>query len=66
LTGSFITERFYVIPGIGFYTIEAIQKRDTPVILAMVLVTGAMFVFVNLLVDLFLPLLDPRIRESQV
>lgn len=66
LTGSFITERFYTIPGIGFYTIDAIQKRDTPVILATVLVTGAMFVIVNLIVDIALPLLDPRIRESQV
>lgn len=66
LTGSFITERFYVIPGIGFYTIEAIQKRDTPLILATVLVTGAMFVLVNLIVDMLLPLIDPRIRESQV
>lgn len=66
LTGSFITERFYVIPGIGFYTIEAIQKRDTPLILATVIITGAMFVTVNLIVDFLLPLLDPRIRESQV
>lgn len=66
LTGSFITERFYTIPGVGFYTIDAIQKRDTPVILATVVVTGAMFVFVNLIVDIALPLLDPRIRESQV
>lgn len=66
LTGSFITERFYSIPGIGFYTIDAIQKRDTPVILATVVVTGAMFVLVNLIVDVALPLLDPRIRESQV
>lgn len=66
LTGSFITERFYTIPGIGFYTIDAIQKRDTPVILATVLVTGAMFVIVNLIVDVALPFLDPRIRESQI
>lgn len=66
LTGSFITERFYAIPGIGFYTIDAIQKRDTPMILATVLVTGALFVLVNLIVDMALPLLDPRIRESQV
>ena len=51
---------------IGFYTIDAIQKRDTPLILATVLVTGAMFVVVNLIVDIVLPFLDPRIRESQV
>ncbi len=66
LTGSFITERFYSIPGLGFYTIDAIQKRDTPVILATVLVTGAMFVIVNLFVDLVSPLVDPRIRDSQI
>ncbi|MBS1724362.1 MAG: ABC transporter permease [Armatimonadetes bacterium] len=66
LTGSFITERFYGIPGIGYYTIDAIQKRDTPLILATVLVTGFLFVVVNLLVDVALPVIDPRIRESQI
>ncbi len=66
LTGSFIVERFYSMPGIGFYTIDAIQKRDTPLILGTVLVTGAMFVVVNLIVDIVQPLIDPRIRESQV
>jgi peptide/nickel transport system permease protein len=66
LTGSFITERFFTVPGIGFTAIDAIQKRDTPVILGTVLVTGALFVVVNLLVDMLQPLIDPRIRESQV
>lgn len=66
LTGSFIVERAFVIPGLGREAIEAIQKRDTPVIQATVLLAGAIFIFVNLLVDLILPLLDPRIREAQV
>ncbi|MCW5940387.1 MAG: ABC transporter permease [Fimbriimonadaceae bacterium] len=66
LTGSFITERFFTVPGIGFTAIDAIQKRDTPVILGTVLVTGALFVVVNLVVDMLQPLIDPRIRESQV
>jgi ABC-type dipeptide/oligopeptide/nickel transport system permease component len=66
LTGSFVIERAFAIPGIGSATIEAIQKGDMPVIQACVLVTGAMFIFLNLLVDLALPILDPRIRESQV
>lgn len=66
LTGSFITETFFTIPGIGSETIRAIQKRDTPVILACVLLTGILFVIVNLIVDVLLPLLDARIRESQV
>ena len=66
LTGSFVVERAFTIPGIGSRTIEAITAVDMPVIQACVLVTGAMFIFVNMLVDLLLPILDPRIRESQV
>lgn len=66
LTGSFVIERAFTIPGIGSETIEAINGQNTPVIQACVLVTGAMFITVNLIVDLLLPLLDPRIRESQV
>ncbi|MGE0000494.1 MAG: ABC transporter permease [Fimbriimonadaceae bacterium] len=66
LTGSFIVERFFTVPGIGFVGIDAIQKRDTPVLMASVLVTGAMFIIVNLVVDLVLPLLDPRIREATI
>ena len=66
LTGSFVVERFFVLPGIGSRTIEAIQQGDMPVIQACVLLTGAMFIGLNLIVDLLLPILDPRIRESQV
>lgn len=66
LTGSFVVERFFVIPGVGSQTIEAILRNDIPVIQACVLATGFMFVVVNTLVDVSLPLLDPRIREAQV
>lgn len=66
LTGSFVIETAYGIRGLGFEAIDAISNSDTPVILATTLVTGAMFVGVNLLVDLVQPLIDPRIRESQV
>lgn len=66
LTGSFIVETAFSIPGIGKATIEAITQGDMPLIQACVLVTGTMFVLLNLVVDLILPLLDPRIRESQV
>jgi ABC-type dipeptide/oligopeptide/nickel transport system permease component len=62
LTGSFVVERFFNIPGIGRATIEAIQQRDTPVILGCILATGILFVLVNLVVDLLIPILDPRIR----
>ncbi len=66
LTGSFVVERAFTIPGIGSRTIEAITAVDMPVIQGCVLVTGSMFIFVNMLVDILLPILDPRIRESQV
>ena len=66
LTGSFTVELAFQMPGVGMATIEAINQRDTPVILAAVLVTGAVFVLVNLAVDLMLPMLDPRIREAQI
>jgi len=61
-----VVETVFNLPGIGFLTIDAIRKGDMPVIQACVLLTGAMFIFLNLIVDLILPLLDPRIRESQV
>jgi ABC-type dipeptide/oligopeptide/nickel transport system permease component len=66
LTGSFVVERAFTLPGLGSTTIEAIQRGDFPVVGACVLLTGFLFILINLLVDLILPLLDPRIRESQV
>jgi peptide/nickel transport system permease protein len=66
LTGSFVVETFFTIPGIGSTTIDAIQKIDVPVIQGCVLITGIMFVLVNTFVDFLLPILDPRIREAQV
>lgn len=66
LTGSFVIERAFTIPGIGSATIEAIQQADMPVVQAGIMVTGTIFILLNLLVDVLLPILDPRIRESQV
>lgn len=66
LTGSFVIERAFTIPGIGSATIEAILQGDMPVVQAGILVTGTIFIVLNLVVDVLLPILDPRIRESQV
>jgi len=66
LTGSFIIESAFNIPGLGQKTIEAIKSLDMPVVQACVFVTGALFILINTIVDMLLPLLDPRIRESQV
>ncbi|MBS1707544.1 MAG: ABC transporter permease [Armatimonadetes bacterium] len=66
LTGSFVVETIFTMPGLGHAAIDAILKGDTPLILASTLVSGALFVLVNLLVDMVLPMIDPRIRESQI
>ncbi|MFN8221441.1 MAG: ABC transporter permease [Fimbriimonadales bacterium] len=66
LTGSFVIERYFLLPGVGREAIEAIQQGNMPVIQATVMIAGAMFIVVNLCVDLLLPILDPRIREAQV
>lgn len=66
LTGSFVVERFFTMPGLGSTAIEAIRGGDTPVVQATVLVAGFLFITINLIVDILLPILDPRIRESQV
>lgn len=66
LTGSFVTERFFLLPGLGREAIEAILQTNAPVVQGTIIVTGIMFILVNLIVDLMLPILDPRIREAQV
>ncbi|MDR3692807.1 MAG: ABC transporter permease [Fimbriimonas sp.] len=66
LTGSFVIERYFLMPGLGSAVIEGIQQTNMPVVQAGVFVTGAMFIFLNLVVDILLPVLDPRIRESQI
>lgn len=66
LTGSFILETFFGIPGIGREGIDSIIRRDTPVVQAVVIVTATLFTLINLIVDVVLPLLDPRIRDLKV
>lgn len=66
LTGSFVVERFFTLPGLGREGIEAIQREDMPVIQAVILITGALFITINLIIDILLPFVDPRIRESRI
>ncbi len=63
LTGSFIVESFFRIPGLGLRSIGSIYQGDYPVVQGTVLLFAVLFIFVNLVVDIFLPLLDPRVRE---
>jgi ABC-type dipeptide/oligopeptide/nickel transport system permease component len=62
LGGAIITEAVFAWPGIGTLTINAIYMRDYPIVQATVLISAAIFVAINLLVDLTYQYLDPRIR----
>ncbi len=66
LSGSFVVEQFFTLPGIGKEAIEAIKRGDAPVTITITLVGACIFVTANLIVDILLPLLDPRIREAQI
>ena len=65
LAGAVITETIFAWPGIGQLTIDAIQKRDYPVVQACVLLISLTYVFINLLTDLAYAWLDPRVRLDQ-
>ncbi|ATL87943.1 MULTISPECIES: ABC transporter permease [Streptomyces] len=64
LGGAILTEQVFSWPGIGRLTVEAISRRDFPLVQAAVLFFAAAFVIVNLLVDLSYSLLDPRVRAQ--
>lgn len=64
LGGSIIVEQVFAIPGVGRMGLQAIVQRDYPVLQAVVLIVTALFVLVNLLVDLVYVSLDPRIRYA--
>jgi peptide/nickel transport system permease protein len=60
--GAVVTESVFVIPGLGRLTVDAILRRDYPVIQGIVLLFSFTYVLVNLGVDLVYTLVDPRIR----
>ena len=62
LTGSVIVETVFAWPGLGRLAIQAITWRDYPVVQACVLVLSALYIFVNLAVDLIYVYIDPKIK----
>ena len=60
--GAVVTESVFAIPGLGRLTIDAILRRDYPVIQGIVLMFSFLYVLVNLMVDVTYTLVDPRIR----
>lgn len=65
LGGAVITETVFGTTGIGSLTVAAVNFQDLPVLQAVVLIAAAVFVTVNLLVDLLYPLIDPRLGKRR-
>jgi peptide/nickel transport system permease protein len=64
MSGAVVTEQIFNIPGVGRLLIQAIARRDFPLVQGSVLIIAGMYVLINLLVDLLYGYVDPRIRQS--
>ncbi len=62
VTGAFVIETLFVIPGIGFLSIQAVAQRDYPVIQGTTLLLALALVVTNLVVDLLYLAIDPRVK----
>ena len=60
--GAIVTETVFALPGIGRLTVDAILRRDYPIIQGVILMFSALYVLINLAVDLSYMFFDPRIR----
>ena len=60
-TGSLLTESFFGIPGLGSYTIEAIQAQDFGIVRSMVFIGAVLYIIGLVLTDISYTLVDPRV-----
>jgi ABC-type dipeptide/oligopeptide/nickel transport system permease component len=61
-TGFVLTETIFAIPGLGRMLVDAIVRRDYPIIQALLMVVATVLIGVNLIVDILYAYIDPRIR----
>lgn len=66
LTGSFIVEKIFAIPGLGQWFVNSILQRDYPIIMGLTVFYSALLLFCVFLVDLALPLFDPKMEKSRL
>ena len=64
LGGSVLTETVFGRAGIGQVTLSAIENRDMPLVLGVVMLSAFLFVVINLLVDALYLIIDPRLRKK--
>ena len=65
LTGSFVVERFFSVPGIGRYFVTSVSDRDYTMIMGIVIFFGIFVVICNLISDILLAVIDPRVKLSK-
>lgn len=65
LSGSFIIEVIFAVPGIGKHLVQSVSNRDYPLVLGLTLLYSTLLVFANLIVDLLYSVVDPRIRTGR-
>jgi peptide/nickel transport system permease protein len=65
LSGSFITELFFNWPGLGLLTLQAVQSQDLYLVMASLMMGATMLILGNLVADLLLKFIDPRIQLGQ-
>jgi oligopeptide transport system permease protein len=65
ITGSFIVEQIFAIPGIGRYYVTAVTARDYSVVMGLTVLLAVIVVVANLVVDVLYGILDPRTRDAR-
>lgn len=63
--GSFVIEKIFNIPGLGYFLVQAVQNRDYPMIISSTILFGFLFVVSQLIVDIVYGFLDPRIKLAE-
>ncbi len=65
ITGSFVIELIFNIPGIGQYYVTAVSARDFSVVMGLTVLLSVIVIMANLVVDVLYGLLDPRTRDAR-
>ena len=62
IAGAVVTETVFALPGVGALVVNAVLRRDYPVIQGALVVIAALYVFINFLIDMLYLASDPRVR----
>ncbi|MNV98678.1 Dipeptide transport system permease protein DppB [compost metagenome] len=62
ISGAVVTETVFGLPGVGSLVVSAVLRRDYPVIQGALLIIAAIYVLINLFIDLLYLVVDPRVR----